>query len=101
MKLSKKTLNVIFTLMFFSILFVMAIPADAIASTGELATSNWLENIKSSPWIVLLPAVIGIFSAIATVTPNKVDNIFLDIILNVINVLGLNVGAAENKKDPE
>lgn len=44
--------------------------------------------------IVLM--VVGVFAAIATLTPNKSDNAVVDAIYRVINTLGLNVGKARN-----
>ena len=41
-------------------------------------------------------AVIGAFSAIATITPNETDNKIADFLLKAINILGANVGKAKN-----
>lgn len=53
---------------------------------------NWLlENLD------LALTVIGAFAAIAAVTPNEHDNKIADFLLKAINILGANVGKAENK----
>jgi len=60
---------------------------------------EFLQGLTDYPWWVIVPAALGLFSAIATVTPNKVDNKIVDFILKVVNLLGLNVGKAKNADD--
>lgn len=48
-------------------------------------------------WIKIGLTVIGAFSTIATITPNRHDNAVADTILNVINLFGMNVGKAKNE----
>jgi len=43
-------------------------------------------------------AVIGAFSAIATLTPNKTDNKIAQVLLDVINFIGANFGKSKNEK---
>ncbi len=45
----------------------------------------------------VVSSVIGAFSVIATVTPNRIDNAVIDILLRVINVLGMNFGNSKNE----
>ena len=49
--------------------------------------------VKIIPTIV---TVIGAFSIIATATPNKTDDKILQIILDIVNFLGMNLGKAKN-----
>jgi hypothetical protein len=44
-------------------------------------------------------AVVGAFAAIATLTPNKVDDRIGQFLMDVINFLGANFGRAKNKDD--
>jgi hypothetical protein len=54
-----------------------------------------MENIVK--YIPVALAVVGAFSAIATLTPNKTDNKIAQILLNIINALGANFGNSTNK----
>ena len=49
-------------------------------------------------WDVAL-AVIGAFALLATKTPNKVDDKIGQILLDVVNFLGANLGKAANKDE--
>lgn len=42
-------------------------------------------------------AIVGAFASIATITPNETDNKIADFLLKAINILGANVGKAQNK----
>jgi len=43
-------------------------------------------------------AIVGAMAILATMTPNKTDNkVVLQIILDIINMIGANVGKAKNK----
>jgi len=55
-----------------------------------------LEKILS--YLPIAASVVGTFAMIAAVTPNKIDNKIVDILLKVINLLGANVANAENKE---
>jgi len=49
-------------------------------------------------WFQIIAAVIGVFSLIATITPNETDNKIAQFLLDLVNLLGANVGNATNKK---
>tara|TARA_B110000211_G_scaffold220337_1_gene266891 strand:+ start:156 stop:344 length:189 start_codon:yes stop_codon:yes gene_type:complete len=51
-------------------------------------------NITSLLEIII--QVIGIASMVATLTPNESDNKAVDFVLNVVNMLGANIGKASN-----
>ena len=57
----------------------------------EWFTSNW-ESL-----FVILTQVVGVAALVATLTPNTSDNNAVDFVLNIINMLGANVGRAKNK----
>lgn len=40
--------------------------------------------------------LIGIFAAVAAITPNKADNKIAQFLLDLINKLGFNIGNAKN-----
>ena len=48
-------------------------------------------------WIPKVSMIVTACAAIAAVTPTKVDDRICQLILDVINKLGLNVGKATNK----
>jgi len=48
-------------------------------------------------YIPIALTVVGTFALIATKTPNKVDDKILQVILDVINFLGANLGKAKNE----
>lgn len=45
----------------------------------------------------LVTSVVGVASMVATLTPNETDNKLTQVLLNFINFLGANFGAAKNK----
>ena len=47
-------------------------------------------------YIPIATTVVGVFALIATQTPNKTDDRIVQIILDVINFLGMNLGKAKN-----
>ena len=50
-------------------------------------------------WTAILSAItsiVGGFSIIATMTPNKADNMLVDKLMKAINFLGANLGKANN-----
>ena len=57
----------------------------------EWFTTNW-ESL-----FVILTQVVGVAALVATLTPNTSDNKAVDFVLNVINMLGANVGKSKNK----
>ena len=59
----------------------------------EWFTTNW-ESL-----FVILTQVVGVAALVATLTPNTSDNKAVDFVLNLINMLGANVGKSKNKED--
>jgi len=57
---------------------------------------EWLtiENVIS-----VLTAIVTLAAAIAAITPSEKDNKYIQVVLDLINTLGLNVGKAVNKDD--
>ena len=47
-------------------------------------------------WLPIALTVVGAFAAIATVTPNKADDRIAQVLLDIINFLGANLGKAKN-----
>lgn len=41
-------------------------------------------------YATLISAVIGVFSVIAAMTPNKSDDAIVDFLIKIVNILGLN-----------
>lgn len=44
----------------------------------------------------IILSIIGVFSAIAVITPNKTDNKIIGFLSKIINKLALNIGKAKN-----
>ena len=57
----------------------------------EWITSNW-GNLYS-----IITQVVGVAALVATLTPNASDNKAVDFVLNIINMLGANIGKSKNK----
>ena len=53
-------------------------------------TANW-EQV-----IVAMSSIVGGFSIIATMTPNKTDNAIVDKMMRFVNFMGANFGKAKN-----
>ena len=47
-------------------------------------------------WLPIVTSVVGSFALIAALTPNKVDDKILQLIMDLINFLGANLGKAKN-----
>lgn len=47
-------------------------------------------------YLDIVLTVIGAASAVATMTPNKSDDEVMQNVLNVVNVLGMNIGNSKN-----
>jgi len=47
-------------------------------------------------WYPIILQLVGAFSVLATVTPNKVDDKILQFFMDVVNFLGANLGKAKN-----
>ena len=56
----------------------------------EWITSNW-GNLYS-----IITQIVGVAALVATLTPNTSDNKAVDFVLNIINMLGANVGKSKN-----
>jgi hypothetical protein len=56
----------------------------------EWITSNW-GNLYS-----IITQVVGVAALVATLTPNTSDNKAVDFVLNIINMLGANLGKSKN-----
>jgi len=50
-------------------------------------------------WLPIVTSAVGSFALIATVTPNKVDDEIVNVLLKIINFLGANIGKAANKDE--
>ena len=60
---------------------------------------NFLEKLLSNDIVNIVTAVVALAAAITMVTPSKVDNVWLQKIVQLLNLLGLNVGKAKNADD--
>lgn len=73
---------------------------------------EFTENIPASPSILEklmglftvgnlehILAIVGAFAALATLTANKTDNKVCNMILKIINSIGMNFGLAQNKDE--
>jgi len=49
-------------------------------------------------YIPIALAAVGVFALIATKTPNKTDNMIVQLLYDIINLLGGNFGNAKNKE---
>ena len=47
-------------------------------------------------YVPIALAVVGAFALLATKTPNKTDDKILQVILDIVNFLGANLGKAKN-----
>ena len=56
---------------------------------------EWL-TANGQALLELVVQVVGVASLVATLTPNVSDNKAVDFVLNIINMLGANVGKAKN-----
>lgn len=48
-------------------------------------------------WVSTITQIVGVFSLIATRTPNTVDNKIAQVMMEIINFLGANLGKAKNE----
>jgi hypothetical protein len=56
---------------------------------------EWLTT-NGSAILELVVQIVGVASLIATMTPNDSDNKAVDFVLNIVNMLGANVGKSKN-----
>jgi hypothetical protein len=54
-------------------------------------TENWAQILEA------ILGIVGVFSIIATMTPNKADDQIVSFVLKAVNFLGGNVGKSTNK----
>ena len=47
-------------------------------------------------WWPVLTSVVGTFAVVATITPNKADNRIAQVLLDIVNFLGANLGKSKN-----
>lgn len=47
----------------------------------------------------IVSSVVSTFSVIATVTPNRHDNVLADTLCRIVNLFGMNFGKAKNSTD--
>ncbi len=50
--------------------------------------------------LVLLPVIVGFLSVIAKYTPNKSDDKIVQMLWDLINIVGMNTGKAGNAERP-
>jgi len=60
---------------------------------------NFLQAVLSNQWVSWITAAVTVAAAITMVTPSKVDNEWLQKIVSLLNLLGLNIGKAKNADD--
>jgi len=60
---------------------------------------NFIQNLLGNQWVGYITAIVTIAAAITAVTPSKVDNEWLQKIVSLLNLLGLNIGKAKNADD--
>ena len=62
---------------------------------------NEVISLVSSNYVGIISAVasiVGGFAVLASLTPNKSDDRIVQIILDIVNFLGANIGKAKNDK---
>ena len=57
---------------------------------------DFLTGANLSGILEIVVQLVGVASLIATMTPNESDNKAVDFVLNIVNMLGANVGKASN-----
>ena len=57
---------------------------------------DFLTGANLSGILEIVVQLVGVASLIATMTPNEADNKAVDFVLNIVNMLGANVGKASN-----
>ena len=58
----------------------------------SLITSNYVAILSA------VASIVGGFAVLASLTPNKSDDRIVQIILDIVNFLGANIGKAKNDK---
>jgi len=57
---------------------------------------DFLTGANLSGILEIVVQLVGVASLVATMTPNEADNKAVDFVLNIVNMLGANVGKASN-----
>ena len=65
----------------------------------ETEGANIIMQLLGNKWVSIITAVVTVAAAITAVTPSKVDNTWLQKIVSLLNLLGLNLGKAKNADD--
>ena len=60
---------------------------------------NLIQRLLSNDIVNIITAVIALAAAVTAITPSKVDNQWLQYIVNLANLFGLNIGKAKNADD--
>ena len=60
---------------------------------------NIIQQLLGNAWVGYITLAVTVAAAITAVTPSKVDNTWLQKIIDLLNLLGLNLGKAKNKDD--
>ncbi len=60
---------------------------------------NIVMQILGNKWVSIITAIITVAGTITMLTPSKVDNQWLQKIVSLLNLLGLNLGKAKNADD--
>ena len=58
---------------------------------------NIIQQLLGNVWFNIITATIALAAAITAITPTKVDNSWLQKIMDLLNLLGINIGKAQNK----
>lgn len=65
----------------------------------EPESLNIIQKFLSNDIVNVVTAVVALAAAITMLTPSKVDNVWLQKIVQLLNLLGLNIGKAKNADD--
>jgi hypothetical protein len=60
---------------------------------------NILQQLLGNAYFNIVTAVIALAAAITAITPSKVDNYWLQKIMDLLNLVGINIGKAKNLDD--
>ena len=60
---------------------------------------NWIVALIGNTWVGYITLAVTVAAAITAVTPTKVDNVWLQKIMDLLNLIGFNIGRAQNKDD--
>ena len=60
---------------------------------------NFIQALLGNAWFNIITASIALAAAVTAVTPSKVDNEWLQKIVSLLNLVGINIGKAKNADD--